>query len=68
MENSRWFEVAVHPITGEERRFQADTEEDLDRQITAWVTQVRPTSEEPRSPEPAPSTSEDPASSPPPTS
>jgi len=62
VESSQWFEVAVHPITGEERQFQADTEEDLSRQIAAWATQAQPPSDEPDSPEPEPlSASEDPS-------
>ena len=37
MENSRWLEVVVHPTSGEKKLFQADTQEDLNRQIAAWV-------------------------------
>ena len=62
MESSQWFEVAVHTITGEERQFQADTVEELSRQIAAWATQAQPPSDEPDSPEPEPlSASEDPS-------
>lgn len=61
VESSQWYEVAVHPFTGEERQFQADTEEDLSRQIAAWASQVQPPSE-PRPPEPEPlSVPEDPS-------
>jgi hypothetical protein len=30
-------EVVVHPTSGGKKLFQADTQEDLNRQIAAWV-------------------------------
>jgi hypothetical protein len=42
VQDSQWLEVVVHPTTGEKRLFQADTEEDLIRQIAAWSAQPTP--------------------------
>lgn len=35
---SRWLEEVVRPVTGERRRFVADSEEALDQQIAAWTS------------------------------
>jgi hypothetical protein len=56
VESSQWSELAVHPTTGEKKLFQADTQEDLDRQIAAWTRpQTLPSPSRSREPGRAPS-------------